>query len=68
MELSGRHRTPHESVQIIKTCVVPVHKVVREHAKVYSGVNVKFPKVKPIQRAPSKSLKSTFKAHRSTTI
>jgi large subunit ribosomal protein L18Ae len=64
MEMSGRHRAPHESIQIIKTSIVEPNKLLRPHTVAYSKVSVKFPKVKPIKRAPHKSLKSTFKASR----
>ena len=64
MELSGRHRAPHESVQIIKTSVVESKDVRRDHTRAYSKVSVKFPKVHPSKRAPVKNLKSTFKASR----
>jgi large subunit ribosomal protein L18Ae len=64
MEMSGRHRAPHESIQIIKTSIVEPNEVLREHTRAYSKVSVKFPKVNRIKRAPSKSLKTTFKASR----
>lgn len=64
MELSGRHRAPHESVQIVKTSIVQPKDAVREHTRVYQKVSVKFPRVKPITRAPAKKLKTTFKANR----
>jgi large subunit ribosomal protein L18Ae len=64
MEMSGRHRAPHESIQIIKTSIVEPNHVLREHTRAFSKVSVQFPKVKPIKRAPQKSLKTTFKASR----
>jgi large subunit ribosomal protein L18Ae len=63
-EMSGRHRAPHESIQIIKTSIVPRHEVVREKSKVFNRSAVKFPRTKPLKRAPTKSLRSTFKAKR----
>ena len=63
-EMSGRHRAPHESIQIIKTSIVPKHEVIREKSRVFNRSAVKFPRVKPLKRAPSKSLRSTFKANR----
>ena len=66
--MSGRHRAPHESIQIIKTSVVAAKDAVREHTRAFSKVSVKFPKVKPVKRAPFKHLKSTFKASRPTII
>ena len=64
MEMSGRHRAPHESIQIIKTCIVAPNKTLRDHSRAFSKASIKFPKVKPIKRAPHKSLKTTFKAAR----
>jgi hypothetical protein len=68
MELSGRHRAPHESVQIIKTSIVSHADARREHTRSYGKVSVKFPKVKPLKRAPTKNLKTTFKASRPIVI
>ena len=40
-EMSGRHRAPHESIQIIKTSVVPRNEVVREkELKLRQGLSV----------------------------
>ena len=64
MEMSGRHRAPHESIQIIKTCIVDPADTLREHSRTFSKVSIRFPKVAPTKRAPRKSLKSTFKASR----
>jgi len=64
MDMSGRHRAPHESIQIIKTSIVQNKDLLREHSRVYAKTNLKFPRVKPLKRAPKKSLKSTFKATR----
>ena len=63
-EMSGRHRAPHESIQIIKTSIVEQTDLQREHTRAYSKASVRFPKVKPVKRAPFKSLKTTFKASR----
>lgn len=68
MEMSGRHRAPHESIQIIRTSVVQPKDVLREHTRTYSKVNIRFPKVKPIKRATSKAFKTTFKATRPVLI
>ena len=68
MEMSGRHQAPHESIQIIKTSVVENKNAVRDHSRAYSKVSVKFPKVNPIKRAPSKNLRTTFKASRPTVL
>jgi large subunit ribosomal protein L18Ae len=64
MDMSGKHRAPHESIQIIKTSIVQNKDLLREHSRVYAKTNLKFPRVKPLKRAPKKSLKSTFKANR----
>jgi len=64
MEMSGRHRAPHESIQIIKTSVVEPNKLLRAHTVAFSKASTSFPKVNPTKRAPHKSLKSTFKASR----
>ena len=68
MEMSGRHRAPHESIQIIKTSIVSQADAVREHTRAFSKVSVKFPKVRPVKRAPFKSLRTTFKANRPTVV
>ena len=64
MEMSGRHRAPHESIQIIRTNVVAPNKALREHSIAFNKSSVRFPKVKLTKRAPHKSLKTTFKANR----
>ena len=64
MEMSGRHRAPHESIQIIKTSIVAIPDLRREHARVFSKVSVKFPNTTPNKRAPAKNLKTNFKASR----
>jgi len=67
-EMSGRHRAPHESIQIIKTCIVSPDKALREHTRTFSKANIRFPKVSLVKRAPRKALKTTFKASRPTMI
>jgi large subunit ribosomal protein L18Ae len=64
MEMSGRHRAPHESIQIIKTSVVEPNKTLRDHSRAFTKSSVKFPKVRLTKRAPHKSLRTTFKANR----
>jgi hypothetical protein len=68
MEMSGRHRAPHESIQIVKTSLVQPEDLRRDHSKVFSKVSVKFPKVRITKRAPTKSLKTNFKATRPVVI
>ena len=60
--MSGRHRAPHESIQIIKTSVVADNETLRDHSRAFSKASVRFPKVHLTKRAPRKSLKTTFKA------
>ena len=64
MEMSGRHRAPHESIQILKTSIIADKDALREKTRVYSKPSVRFPKVKPLKRAPTKNLKVTFRASR----
>jgi len=64
MEMSGRHRAPHESIQIIKTSIVEPNKLLRDHTRAFSKVSLRFPKVKLTKRAPHKGLRTTFKANR----
>ena len=66
--MSGRHRAPHESIQIIKTSIVSQEDAIRDHSRAFSKVTVKFPKVRCMKRAPFKSLRTTFKASRPTII
>ena len=64
-EMSGRHRAPLESIQIIKTSIIRKIDDLRRNATyVYSKAGLSFPKVKPIRRSPSKRFRSTFKAAR----
>jgi hypothetical protein len=62
--MAGKHRAPAETIHIVKTSVVPDHEVRREETKIYTKVALKFPRVKPIKRAPHKGLRTTFKAFR----
>ena len=68
MEMSGRHRAPHESIQIIKTSVIAQGDAVRDHSRAFTKVSIKFPKIRATKRAPFKSLRTTFKASRPTVI
>ena len=62
MEMSGRHRAPHESISIIKTSIVQPKDVYREQTRVFNKHNLKFPRVQPLKRAPNKRLRSLFKS------
>ena len=66
MDMAGKHRARKESIQIIKTCVVKKKDVRRQEIKEFNKSNLKFPKVKrlSLKRAPTKALKTLFKASR----
>ncbi len=61
MEMGSKHKGPKESIQIIKTCVVPTKEARREATRQYASVGLRFPKVKPVKRAPTRGLRATFK-------
>ena len=63
-DMKGKHRAPHESIQVIKTSIVPNKDAIREATRVYSKTSLKFPRVKPLKRAPTVALRTTFKARR----
>ena len=68
MDMSGKHRALQENIQIIKTSVVPKAELRRKEPILYSRNSIKFPKVKPTKRAPTRGLRSLFKADRPTLI
>ncbi len=63
-EMSGRHRAPPESIQIVKTMVLNKGDLIRKAAITYANSGVKFPKTNYGKRAPLRKLKTTFKAER----
>ena len=62
--MSGRHRAPPESIQVLRTSVVASKDAIRDHTRVFSKANIKFPRVKPLKRASASKFKSTFRAAR----
>ena len=66
MQMSGRHRADHRSIQIVRTSVIPTSQLKRKEPTSYAKGNFKFPKVKGVslKRAPTKSLRSLAKARR----
>ena len=68
MEMAGRHSAAKESIQIIRTSVVPDSECRRGNTAQFAKQNVKFPKTVNLKRPPTKSLSSTFKAVRPTLI
>ena len=68
MEMAGRHSAAKESIQIIRTSIVPNSECRRTQTTQYHDQNLKFPKTVNLKRPPTKSLSSTFKAVRPTLI
>ena len=68
MEMAGRHSAAKESIQIIRTSIVPDSECRRAQTSQFTKQNVKFPKTCNLKRPPTKSLSSTFKAVRPTLI
>ena len=66
-EMAGRHRARPRSIQIIRTATIGDDEVKRPNMLQYTGGNVKFPLPHRIVRAPSKKLRTTFKASRPDT-
>lgn len=62
--MSSKHKAPPESIQILKTCHLGINEIRRESSRVYAKSALRFPRVKPTKRAPTKALRSTFKATR----
>jgi large subunit ribosomal protein L18Ae len=73
-EMAGRHRARPRSIQIIRTAIVDSKDVKRENTLQYAPVtpegevkHIMFPLPHRIQRAPKKSLRTTFKTNRPST-
>ena len=73
-EMAGRHRARPRSIQIIRTAIIDSKDVKRENMMQFVDIDnegnpkeVKFPLPHRIMRAPSKSLRTTFKAKRPIT-
>lgn len=67
-DLAGRHSAPAETVQIIRTAEVATDDLKRNAVRQYANPTVKFPKTDLRKRAPTRALRSTFKAVRPTLI
>ena len=66
-EMAGRRRARPRSIQIIRTATISDDEVKRVNMLQYVGGNVKFPLPHRIVRAPSKKLRTTYKASRPET-
>ena len=64
MEMSGRHSAAHNSIQIIRTSVVPDAECRRQQIQQFTSQNIKFPKTNTLKRAPFKSVGSKVRASR----
>lgn len=64
MEMSGRHSAAANSIQIIRTSVLPDSKLRRNQMLQYTGADIKFPKTNTLKRAPFKAVNNTVRAVR----
>ena len=67
-EMAGRHSARAETIQVIRTSVVPQSSLRRANVQQVAAVSAKFPKTDLRKRAPSRAFKTTFKAERPTLI
>ncbi|EFJ31458.1 hypothetical protein SELMODRAFT_227198 [Selaginella moellendorffii] len=67
-EMASRHRVRFPCIQIIKTASVPDSACKRENTKQFHSSEIKFPLMNRKIRAPSRKLKTTFKAKRPNTF
>lgn len=67
-EMGSRHRVRFPSIQIIKTAIVPADKAKRVNTLQFCADEYKFPLVGMKVRAPSKAMKTLYKARRPTTM
>ena len=65
MEMSGRHSARGDTIQIIRTSVVPDNKLRRVNISQFVG-DIRFPKTDQRLRAPTKALSSRVRAVRPT--
>merc|ERR1739849_54970 len=64
MEMSGKHRARHDTIQILRTCTVDSKDACRRYVnQVYRN-----PKIKFIARSSEKRFRTTFKASAPTTV
>jgi large subunit ribosomal protein L18Ae len=73
-EMAGRHRARPRSIQIIRTSIIDTKDAKRANTMQYTDMtpegeqkSVKFPLPHRIQRASTKSLRTTYKANRPNT-
>jgi large subunit ribosomal protein L18Ae len=68
IDLSGKHSARAETVQIVRTSVLKASEVKRQAVAAFHDRSVRFPTVDKRKRAPTKALRTTFKADRPTLI
>ena len=67
-EMASRHRAPTDSIHIVSTQRLEDKDLKRVKNITYANKSVRFPKVVSLPRAPTKSLRSVFKAERPSTF
>eukprot|EP00298_Acanthocystis_sp_HF-20_P012496 c19918_g1_i2.p1 GENE.c19918_g1_i2~~c19918_g1_i2.p1 ORF type:complete len:186 (-),score=-76.68 c19918_g1_i2:157-714(-) len=67
-EMASRHRARQTTIQIIRTAVVPAALCRRSNTTQFHNSKIRFPLIRRLPRAPTKALKTTFKAVRPTTF
>ena len=68
IDLSGKHSARAETVQIVRTSVLKASDIKRQAVVAFHDRSVRFPNVDKRKRAPTKALRTTFKADRPTLI
>ena len=66
IDLSGKHSGRAETVQIIRTSLLPKSKLIRAGPISFADKSVRFPVTDRRKRAPTKALRTAFKANRPT--
>ncbi len=66
IDLSGKHSGRAETVQIIRTTLLPKSKLIRAGPIGFADKSVRFPVTDRRKRAPTKALRTAFKASRPT--
>jgi large subunit ribosomal protein L18Ae len=67
-EMAGRHSGRGETIQIIKTKIVPNAEIVRTNINQYTTTNLRYPKINQGKRAPTRAHHAVFTASRPTVI
>ena len=67
-EMASRHRAAIDAIHIISTQIVEDKDLKRVKNQTYAAKSVRFPKVVNLLRAPTKGLRSDFKADRPSTF